>query len=575
MIGLVPTALAVLLVLIVGLAAKLPEAVLPIGTDTGMYATYGRMILQGARPYVDFYDVHPPLAYYYWAAVQAAVGTDWSRACLGSWGTLAPQPCISLLAHALDLGLSLIAALLVYAIARAVGLRRGVGLLASVLVAWFANASMLSMEGSNPTKLTLVPSTLAVYAYVRGLGTGSSADKPLSARVAVGRTCGARPGPGPRPKTSTLTTFGGGGPGRGWLGWAFVSGMAGLGAGLAKQPGLMTLVALVAYTLPSALSAAPARRRLLAMSLGAAATGLLTALFLWRVGSLGGFIDEAWRYNAERFLIGYWQTPAGLTSPATRIDRVLSEAAALLFVGALLGAVTLWVGPARPGERLLLVWGVFSLAAIAGFREFAQVVPSLSLLAALGIGRLWDAATRDGLGLGRPVAGRLSLIALLGTIFLLSSSFQLIETRRAIYERGPRARPSDPDQIAAFLRQQAPPGPIFAWGNAGQIYALSGRQPATRFVIAEFTNTTSPRPLQSRNEVISDLEARPPSAIVVDPHADEPGLRLLEFPGLAQVLDRCYHRVSAGAVDPGWGVYVPSSGDRTCITRVVASVPPG
>ena len=169
MIGHVPTALAVLIVLLVGLAAKLPEAVLPIGTDTGMYATYGRMILQGARPYVDFYDVHPPLTYYYWAAIQAAVGTDWSRACLGSWGTLAPQPCISLVAHALDLGLSLVAALLVYAIARSVGLGRGVGLLAGVLVAWFANAAMLSMEGSNPTKLTLVPSTLAVYAYVRGL----------------------------------------------------------------------------------------------------------------------------------------------------------------------------------------------------------------------------------------------------------------------------------------------------------------------------------------------------------------------------------------------------------------------
>ena len=534
MIGRVPTALAVLIVLLVGLAAKLPEAVLPIGTDTGMYATYGRMILHGARPYVDFYDIHPPLAYYYWAAIQAAVGTDWSRTCLGSWGTLAPQPCISLLAHALDLGLSLIAALLAYAIARAVGLRRGVGLLASVLVAWFANTPMLSMEGSNPTKLTLVPSTLAVYAYVRGLE--------------------GRPN---------------------WLGWAFVSGVAGLAASLAKQPGLMTLVALVAYTLPSARSAPTARRRLLAMSLGAVATALVAALFLWRVGSLGGFIDQAWRYNVERFLIGYWQTPAGLTSPATRIDRVLGQAAALLFVGALLGAVSLWLGPARPGERLLLVWGVFSLVAIAGFREFAQVVPSLSLLAAVGIGRLWDAAARDGLGLGRPAAGRLSLIALLGTIFLLSSSFQLIETRRAIYERGPRAVPSDPDQIAAFLRQAAPPGPIFAWGNAGQIYALSGRPPATRFVIAEFTNTASPRLRQSRDQVISDLEAQPPSAIVVDPHADEPDLRLLEFPSLAQVLDRCYQKVRTGAADPGWGVYVPSSGDRACITRVVASVPPG
>ena len=533
MIGHVPTALAVLMVLMVGLAAKLPEAVLPIGTDTGMYATYGRMILQGARPYVDFYDVHPPLTYYYWATLQGVVGTDWSRTCLGAWGTLAPQPCISLLAHGLDLGLSWIAALLVYAIARAAGLGAGVGVLASVFVAWFANASMISMEGSNPTKLTLVPSTLAVYAFLRSL---NSQRAPLA--------------------------------------WGFVAGVAGLSAGLAKQPGLMTLVALFAYALPRAFRAAPARRRVVAMSLGAMVAAVAAMLFLWRVGSLGAFVDQAWRYNAERFLIGYWQTPAGLTSPATRIDRVLTEAAALLFVCAIVGGLALWLGPVRPSQRLLLIWGVFSLAAIAGFREFAQVVPSLALLAGVGIGRLWEAASRDGLGLGRPAAGRLSLIALLGAIFLLSSSFQLVEVRRAIYERGPRAAPSDPDQIAAFLRQSTPPGPIFAWGNAGQIYALSGREPATRFVIAEFTNTTSPRPLQSRNQIISDLEARPPSAIVVDPHADEPGLRLVDFPGLAQVIDRCYHKVTPGAVDPAWGIYLPSSEDQTCIPRAVASVAP-
>src|ERR671931_1758682 len=110
MIGRVLTALAALLVIAVAVVAKLPEAVLPIGSDTGMYATYARTILQGGRPYVDFYDVHPPLTYYYWVLVEAMVGTDWARTCLGSWGTLAPQPCISLLAHLLDLGLTCVAA---------------------------------------------------------------------------------------------------------------------------------------------------------------------------------------------------------------------------------------------------------------------------------------------------------------------------------------------------------------------------------------------------------------------------------------------------------------------------------
>lgn len=517
--------LTCVVVIAVGLVAKLPEAVLPIGTDTGMYATYGRMILGGARPYVDFYDVHPPLTYSYWALVQTIAGTDWSRTCVGAWGTLlAPQPCISLLAHSLDLGLSLIAALLAFAIARRLGFSPLVGLFAAVFVAWFANVSMISMEGSNPTKLTLVPSTLAVYAYLRSVLAG-----------------------------------------RGGVFWAVVAGASGVMAGLAKQPGLLTLVALIFVSVRGE------RRTLLGMGAGAVGVLAATGLLLWRVGSLGGFLDEGWRYNAERFLIGYWQTPAGLISPATRVDRVATEAAGLLFVGALVGGVALWLGPTRPRQRLLLVWGVVSLVAIAGFREFAQVVPSLALLAAVGIGRLWEQASRDGLGLGRPLAGRAALVMLLGSIFVLSSSFQLVEVRRALYERGPRGVPSDPEQIAAFLREAAPAGPIFAWGNAGQIYALSGRQPATRFVIAEFTNTTSPRPDQSRDQVITDLEARPPAVIVVDPHTDEAGLRLGDFPGLARVIGACFERVSPGAPVPGWGVYVGAAGDGRCVSRTIAA----
>ena len=83
--------------------------------------------------------------------------------------------------------------------------------------------------------------------------------------------------------------------------------------GAAQQPGLITLVVLFAYTLTG-----PVRgeRRRLCLELGAGAMVVLvaTCLFLWRIGSLAGFMDEAWLYNVQRFLIGYWQTPAGLIS---------------------------------------------------------------------------------------------------------------------------------------------------------------------------------------------------------------------------------------------------------------------
>jgi hypothetical protein len=501
------------------------------------------------------------------------------------------------------------------------------------------------------------------------------------------------------------------------------------------------------------------------MALGAIVVLLPLGAYLAWIGSFGGFIDEAWRYNAERFLIGYWQTPAGLTSPATRIDRVASEAGGLLFVGALLGGLALLFGPGRgssqasagatatsqlsapmaamsqvpasstdasggaahtaesqrpdlvasldqrsallatasqasappsaategsavltypshasavlasasedaaspaaasqasvptaapsqaaappaaasegPAElayarhasavlaaesesaatpaaasevpvlpaaasaetvepaawrqgsgapvgvsspspaptagsqRLLLVWGAFSLVAIAGFREFAQVVPALALLAAVAFDRLWQATQENGLGLGRPLVGRLGLLAVFASIFVLSSSFQFVEWRRAMYERGPAGTPSDPEQIAAYLRQDAPRGPIFAWGNAGQIYALSGRQPATRFVIAEFTNTTSPRPNLSRDELIADLQAHPAAVIVVDPHADEPGLQLSDFPALSQVMRGCYDKVPR--LPANWGIFVEADAntDAQCVPRLVAALRPG
>jgi hypothetical protein len=510
------TILSVLAVAAVGVFAKLPETLLPIATDTGMFAAYARMLLQGGRPYVDFYDIHPPLGYLYWMLVEVLGGSDWSRTCIGAWGSsLAPQPCVGLAAHGLDVTLTFATAGLSYAIARQLGLRRLVGVLAALFVVWFANESMISMEGSTPTKLTLLPSALAVYSYLRALDGGRRA-------------------------------------------WALLAGAAAMLAVLAKQPGLMTLVALVAFLLPGLLRGGAAERRVLVgLGVGGALVLLPTVAYMAWIGSLAGFWDQPWVYNLQRLVAGYWQTPAGLTSPATRIDRVVLQSAGLLFVGALLGGMALGTGAAQGRQRFLLVWGALSLLAIAGFREFAQVVPPLSLLAALGIGLLWDAAGRDGLGLGRPIVGRIALLLVFGTILLLTSSFQLVELRRAMFERGAGAKPSDPELIATYLRQSAPPGPIFIWGNQAHVYALSGREPASRFLISEFPRLASPRAAESRLQLLADLRNRPPAVIVVDPHADEPEIRLSGFPVLSQLLERCYQHVPG--MPSGWDVYAQTS----------------
>jgi hypothetical protein len=145
-----------------------------------------------------------------------------------------------------------------------------------------------------------------------------------------------------------------------------------------------------------------------------------------------------------------------------------------------------------------------------------------------------------------------------GSIFVLSSSFQLIELRRAVYERGPAGKPADPELIATYLRQVAPPGPIFVWGNAGQIYALSGREPAARFVIAEFTDSIQPRAKASRQQLMDDLQVHQASAVVIDPHGGEPGLELSAFPEFEALLQTCYARVPN--MPSGWSVYQPTAG---------------
>jgi hypothetical protein len=322
------------------------------------------------------------------------------------------------------------------------------------------------------------------------------------------------------------------------------------------------LIAMLIYLAPGVVRGrAPERTILGGLVLGGVVVLVPTVVYLAAIGSLQGSWSQPWVYNLQRLVGGYWQTPAGLTSPATRVDRVVAQSAGLLFVGALLGGMALAFGRGRGHQRLLLVWGVCNLAAIAGFREFAQVVPALALLAALGIGRLWDAAARDGLGLERPVAGRIALVVVFGAILALTSSFQLTELRRAAFERGPSGRPADPELIAAYLRQSAPPGPILTWGNEAQIYALSGRDPATRFLITEFPRLGSPWSSASRVQLLEDLRAKPPAAIVIDPHAaDEPEIRVSSFPELQQLVERCYSRVPQ--MPPQWEVYTQTS--ATC-----------
>ena len=66
-------AVGLVVILLVALAIKEPELLLPIGPDQGTYSYVAERILDGQLPYVDAWDNKPPATYYLHAAVLALV----------------------------------------------------------------------------------------------------------------------------------------------------------------------------------------------------------------------------------------------------------------------------------------------------------------------------------------------------------------------------------------------------------------------------------------------------------------------------------------------------------------------
>jgi hypothetical protein len=367
------------------------------------------------------------------------------------------------------------------------------------------------------------------------------------------------------------------------LGWGVCCGAAAALAVLAKQPALLLPLALVAHAWWSAAAGQSFARvggrfwkgngiapgclwegngiafRRFWKGFGIAA-GLLLAgalLYLWRIGSLAAFAEQAWIYNVERLAQGYWQSPQGFTAPSFRLDRVVRDSAGLLFLAAAIGAVAVAFRRRQSAQSVLLFWAAANCIALLGFREVAMAVPSFALLAAFGVRRLWEAAGRDGLGLGPPAAGRGAVLALFGTVFLLTTGFQISQIQRAAYERGPNAPAANTELLAAYLRTEVPPGELFVWGEGGHMYALSDRRPASRFLSSEALKSVSPHADASRAELVAELEARQPVAIMTAPHSDELALRVDEFFAFGRILESCYEPVGR-FTDPGmgWRVYL-------------------
>jgi hypothetical protein len=435
----------------------------------------------------------------YWASVQALTGTDWLRTCFAI-DALAPQSCTGLAAHVVDLLLSVASALVVAAIARRCGGSRATAAVAALLVVGFADQTLLSQEGSNPSKLTLLPSSLAIWAYL-----GSLADD------------------------------------RPWR-HALLAGAAAAVAGLAKQPALLTLVALAGH--------AAWRRdstRLIGLLIGTATTLAVAGVALAAAGSFDGFVAEAWVYNVERVLLGYFVHPA--KPPVIGLDRVLAESAGALAAVGLVGAGIIARTKPTTAQRVVLWWALVNVIAVTAFREFVYVVPSVAVVAALGLERFWRWP-----GLDRALGRGLLLAACIGCV-VLTTSFQRVQLARARFERGSGSALAPTEQLGWVFRRDLPPGPLFVYGNGAELYVLAARPPATPHLNAEALRSTAPGADSTRAALVGALSSNPPAVIVLAPHSDEAELTLAEYPALRAFLQECYiQQPTRPDIDAKWTV---------------------
>jgi hypothetical protein len=152
---------------------------------------------------------------------------------------------------------------------------------------------------------------------------------------------------------------------------------------------------------------------------------------------------------------------------------------------------------------------------------------------------------------------RLPLVATVAGVLMLGGQLEVQQLQRAWHSRT-LSREQTPEELLAAAVRRGPPGPLFMWGAASQLYALSGRPPASRFIHAAATSSSlahDPEMQKNRETLLADFAEDPPSHIVLDP-----GLLVAEggtdFPELDRMLASDYALVTFGNDSLGdWRLY--------------------
>jgi hypothetical protein len=523
----------VTLILAIGTAIALPRvamAILPQFADQGLYVTIGEVLGRGGVVGRDTWDNKPPGTYYLYAAL-LKLSPDYSQTC-----TLDRGP--ALVAHfqfsCAQIVLSIFDALYAAALTAAVWWLAGrwfgpaAGAIAALLCAIFSGMIAVVHGGGIPDFHMLLPATLAYGAALRFAESGRGRWLVLAGALAG-------------------------------LSMVFKQTGAVLLGGIALWLLVEAGLHLRSRSLASSSSPLPMARWSTAragglLGLGAAAVLGAVGLVLAAIGALPDVVEQALLFN--RF---YVASPGNVNSLFSQIRtqtwNVFNDSQSPLWLAAL-GALPLLPEALRRDRRvwLLLAWVAASIASLLAGGSHLLVYYYLALIPPFAVCGGWAVVT---LWRASGALSRIWLVAAAATLLAYASESQMHLYENVLYSRLLSTTHTPDEFVAGSIK--GGDGTLFLWGNNDQVYALSGRRPASRYLhtlALSHDFAVHDRVGPNRAELMATLEAAPPAVIVVD----TPWLKranTMEFPELRAFIARDYELSNSPSnpIFEGWEVY--------------------
>lgn len=468
------------LLLVVGLVTLfgLPSLAFVYGPDQALFAYAGHAIAHGQALYVDVWDVKPPGVFWIYALVTAV--TTSAKA-----------------VRAFDLLYTAATVTAIYALGRHLW-GRAPGAIAGLLYGTVYVTGSGYWNMAQPDSFMVLPAVLAVLAWDRGL-PGSAGRTALIAGLLFGFAFQFRPV-------------------------------------VALLPALLVL-----WELRPGSDRGAALRRVLWMSAGFAAFQLLTLLYL----AVGGGLDD-YLYAQFRFARKYASLGGPYAFDEFSFENYVSglRGSVMWFIGSRLtltapALAALLLGGVLRADRgvrlvaLLLAGATASVAIQAKFFVYHWhiVLPFLALLAAWTVCEVWVALR---VRLPWPRAALTAALCVVGLLLLTPQITDggMGEWRDAVrYVLTPSYRGTYYDRFglrnhgtysflaseeaSGYVRSRTNPGDtVFVWGYDPNLYLMSGRDSASRFLsllplMPLFT------PESWKQEFVRDLETRRPVYILI------------------------------------------------------------